>query len=93
MTTEDLEIDRIARGMIACTLPKREWTHRAHFAAALWLLAHPDVLAAEGGMVATDPTQTADAMDAGNINSAVDGHQPADSLPFAKETPAEPPRA
>lgn len=51
MTTEDVEIDRIARGMIACTLPKREWTHRAHFAAALWLLAHPDVLAAEGGMV------------------------------------------
>lgn len=50
MTSEDLEIDRIARGMIACTLPKPEWTHRAHFAAALWLLAHADVMAKEGGM-------------------------------------------
>ncbi|ANY19826.1 hypothetical protein A6F68_01309 [Tsuneonella dongtanensis] len=50
MITSDDEIDRIARGLIDCTLPKPEWTHRAHFAAALWLLAHPEVLAREGGM-------------------------------------------
>ena len=50
MTTTDHEIERIARGLIDCTRPKPEWTHRAHFAAALWLLAHPDVLAREGGM-------------------------------------------
>ena len=48
--THELEIERIALGMVGCTLPKPEWTHRAHFAAALWLLAHPDVLAREGGM-------------------------------------------
>lgn len=50
MTTSDHEIARIARGMVDCTLPKTEWTHRGHFSAALWLAAHPDVLAREGGM-------------------------------------------
>lgn len=50
MTTPDHEIARIARGMIDCTLPKSDWTHRSHFAAALWLCAHADMLAAEGGM-------------------------------------------
>lgn len=48
--TPEHEIARIALAMVGCTLPKPEWTHRAHFAAALWLLAHPDVLAREGGM-------------------------------------------
>ena len=50
MTTPDHEIARIAHGMIGCTLPKSDWTHRGHFAAALWLVAHPEVLAREGGM-------------------------------------------
>lgn len=34
----DPEIERIARGLVARDLPKPEWTHAAHFAAALWLL-------------------------------------------------------
>lgn len=34
----DAEIARIARGMIDRTLPKPEWTHAAHFAAALWVI-------------------------------------------------------
>jgi hypothetical protein len=34
----DDEIARIARGLIDRTLPKAEWTHAAHFAAALWLI-------------------------------------------------------
>jgi hypothetical protein len=34
------EIERIGRGLVARSLPKREWTHAAHFAAALWLLRH-----------------------------------------------------
>ena len=38
--TEDAEIGRIARGLIARNLPKPEWTHAAHFAAALWLIRH-----------------------------------------------------
>lgn len=36
MTDEDIE--RIGRGVEACTLPKPEWTHAAHWAAALWVL-------------------------------------------------------
>ena len=35
----DSDIEHIARGLISCTLPKAEWTHAAHFAAALWLVA------------------------------------------------------
>lgn len=34
----DADIDRIGRGVIDHSLPKPEWTHAAHFAAALWLL-------------------------------------------------------
>jgi hypothetical protein len=32
------DIERIARGLIDRSLPKSEWTHAAHFAAALWVL-------------------------------------------------------
>jgi hypothetical protein len=34
----DTDIDRIARCVIDRTLPKPEWTHAAHFAAALWMI-------------------------------------------------------
>ncbi|WP_198683201.1 hypothetical protein [Peristeroidobacter agariperforans] len=37
----DSEIERIALGVIDRTLPKPEWTHAAHFAAALWVLRRP----------------------------------------------------
>jgi hypothetical protein len=37
----EAEIERIGRAVEACTLPKPEWTHAAHFAAAVWLLAQP----------------------------------------------------
>jgi hypothetical protein len=36
----DDEIAAIGRGLIDRTLPKSSWTHAAHFAAALWLMAH-----------------------------------------------------
>lgn len=39
----DDDIDRIGRGVVARTLPKPEWTHAAHFAAALWVLRQPDL--------------------------------------------------
>jgi len=35
------DIDRIGRCFLDRSLPKREWTHAAHFAAAFWLLRHP----------------------------------------------------
>ena len=40
--TSDSEIDRIGRGLIDRSLPKTEWTHAAHFAAAFWLLRRPE---------------------------------------------------
>jgi hypothetical protein len=42
----DADIERIGRGLIDRSLPKAEWTHAAHFAAAFWLLRSPDLNAA-----------------------------------------------
>lgn len=50
MTLTETDIARIAAGVLARTLPYAEWTHAAHFAAALWLLRHPEVLLQHGGM-------------------------------------------
>lgn len=38
--SNDDAVERIALGVSDCTLPKSEWTHAAHVAAALWLLQH-----------------------------------------------------
>ena len=38
-SSED-EIIRIGEGVCSCTLPRAEWTHAAHFAAALWLMRY-----------------------------------------------------
>jgi hypothetical protein len=53
MTTSfrtDAEIERIAAGVRDLCLPKPEWTHAAHFAAALWLLRHAPQPAPETAM-------------------------------------------
>ena len=43
--SSDEEVERIGRSLLDRSLPKREWTHAAHFAAALWLLRRrPDIL-------------------------------------------------
>lgn len=42
MYTSDIEIEHIALGVIRRTLPKPEWTHAAHFAAAAWLIRSAD---------------------------------------------------
>ena len=36
----EAEIIRIGEGLITRTLPRTEWTHAAHFAAALWLIRY-----------------------------------------------------
>jgi hypothetical protein len=36
--SSDAEIERLGQGLIDRTVPKEEWTHAAHFAAALWLM-------------------------------------------------------
>jgi hypothetical protein len=41
--SSDSEIDRIGRGLLDRSLPKAEWTHAAHFAAAFWLLRRRDM--------------------------------------------------
>jgi hypothetical protein len=49
----DAEIKRIALAVQDRTLPKSDWTHAAHFAAALWLLNEParDVVAEMPGLI------------------------------------------
>lgn len=50
--TTDNDIDRVASGLLDLSLPKAEWTHAAHFAAALWLLRHrEDVPAIMPGII------------------------------------------
>ena len=41
--SSDAEIDRIGRGLLDRSLPKAEWTHAAHFAAAFWLLRRSEL--------------------------------------------------
>jgi hypothetical protein len=41
--TSDTEIERIGRGLLDRSLPKPEWTHAAHFAAAVWLLSDDQI--------------------------------------------------
>jgi hypothetical protein len=35
----DAEIAAVGSGLCDCSLPKSEWTHAGHFAAAIWLLS------------------------------------------------------
>jgi hypothetical protein len=40
----DADVRAIGEGLLACTLPREAWTHEAHLAACLWLLAErPDI--------------------------------------------------
>jgi len=41
----EADIDRIGRSVETRTLPKCEWTHAAHFATAMWVLTHPNLVA------------------------------------------------
>jgi uncharacterized protein YfaS (alpha-2-macroglobulin family) len=46
---DEAAIEALATRFQACTLPRAEWTHAAHFAVALWLLRHrPEQASAEG---------------------------------------------
>jgi len=44
------EILRIGEGLFTATLPRLEWTHAAHFAAALWLMRYRSDLDAAATM-------------------------------------------
>lgn len=67
----DEEIERIATGFCARTLAKEEWTHKAHFATALWLmLRRPDLVPERDmpGMIAAYNESV------GGVNSAASGY-------------------
>jgi len=48
--TSDAEIIAIGEGIVARTLPKPAWTHAAHFAAAVWLIAGQSAIDPERDM-------------------------------------------
>lgn len=50
MPSTDAGIEHLARRMIERTLPKVEWTHRAHWALALWIIRHRPDLAGPSAM-------------------------------------------
>ncbi len=45
--TDDAAVRHVGEGLLACTLPRAEWTHEAHLAACLWLLTERPDIAAE----------------------------------------------
>ena len=48
--TSEAEIIRVGEGLTACSLPRSEWTHATHFAAALWLMRYRPELDAAATM-------------------------------------------
>jgi hypothetical protein len=48
--TSDDELRRIAEGVMARSLPKSAWTHGAHVAAAVWIIARCPALVPERDM-------------------------------------------
>ena len=54
MFASEADIIHIGEGLMACSLRREEWTHAAHFAAALWLMRYrpdPDPAAVLPGMI------------------------------------------
>ena len=67
----EAEIIRIGEGLFACALPRAEWTHAAHFAAALWLMRYRpelDAGAAMPGLIRAYNQST------GRVNDATGGY-------------------
>jgi hypothetical protein len=46
----EADVERVGLGLLDRSLPKAEWTHAGHFAAALWLLRRRPDLALETAM-------------------------------------------
>jgi hypothetical protein len=68
---DDAEIERVALGFIARTLPKVEWTHAAHFSTTLWLLRHRPELELEAAL---PPLIRAYNESVGGVNSDIAGY-------------------
>lgn len=44
---DEVAIARVGNGLLACTLPRQEWTHEGHLAACSWLIAERSDIALE----------------------------------------------
>ena len=55
MSLDEAGIARVANGMLACTLPKAEWTHEAHFATRIVAAAPPPRSAPARSDAGADP--------------------------------------
>lgn len=93
--SSDDEVGRIAASLSDLTLPKAQWTHAAHFAAALWLLRHheppiarrmPELIRAYNlatGAANTDTSgyhETITLASLGAARSVLDGRPPVEPL-------------
>jgi len=55
MFSSEDEIHHLGEGLMARSLKKEEWTHAAHFAAALWLMRYRTDLEPGRGDAGPDP--------------------------------------
>lgn len=81
----EAEIERIGSGFSDMTLPKENWTHGAHFAAAIWLLrCRPDIVAERDmpGMIRRYNEAT------GGVNSDTTGYHETITLASIRATRA-----
>lgn len=67
----DADIRRIGEGLIACTLPKDEWTHEAHLAACLWMVRDRPDIAPERDLALIIPRYNESV---GGVNSDTEGY-------------------
>jgi hypothetical protein len=49
---DDAAVRRVGEGLLACTLPRADWTHEAHLAACLWLVRERGDIALEAELPA-----------------------------------------
>ena len=67
----DAEIRRIGEGLIACNLPKADWTHEAHLAACLWIVRDRPDIEAERDLPLIIPRYNESV---GGVNSDTEGY-------------------
>ena len=69
--TADHDVRDVGERMIACTLPKAEWTHEAHLATCLWLIAERPDIDAERDLPMLIPRYNESV---GGVNDATQGY-------------------
>ena len=67
----DAEIRRIGEGLIACTLPRADWTHEAHLATCLWIIRDRPDIEAERDLPRIIPRYNESV---GGVNSDTEGY-------------------